>query len=401
MATARTANTPRMEAPRLRQLTLTERLDGLARRADAGDPVRPARAIFFCVLALMALGFMVQVSHASTTLPHAAFDAEVVDLVQFRIIGLITLLIGYRIGPAGIERAVPFLTVLAVAGLLVVFTPLVAPINGSRRWLDLPGLPSVQPSEIARVVAILWVARRCAQLGRGVEDPWRGYLPMLGFGLLLFVLILMEPDLGGALLFMFCFGATMWVGGARPTHVAGSLATVFAAGLVFGASKFGHVRERLDVWVGNSSNDQVSRAAEAMASGDLLGVGLTQGAFRQQNLQYLQTDYVFALVGEELGFLGMLVVIGLYCAYGYFSLRLVSSLRYRFAALVAFGLLVSVAVQAMLHMQVVTGLAPPKGMTLPFLSEGGSSLVASSLAVGLALGSVRRSPKGSLLARPA
>ena len=101
------------------------------------------------------------------------------------------------------------------------------------------------------------------------------------------------------------------------------------------------------------------------------------------------------------GFLGMLVVIGLYCAYGYFSLRLVSSLRNRFAALVAFGLLVSVAVQAMLHMQVVTGLAPPKGMTLPFLSEGGSSLVASSLAVGLALGSVRRSPKGSLLARPA
>ena len=68
MATARTANTPRMEAPRLRQLTLTERLDGLARRADAGDPVRPARAIFFCVLALMALGFMVQVSHASAEL---------------------------------------------------------------------------------------------------------------------------------------------------------------------------------------------------------------------------------------------------------------------------------------------------------------------------------------------
>lgn len=394
MANARTA-------PRLRQLTLTERLDDLARRADAGDPARPAQAIFFCVLALMTLGFVVQVSHAATTVPHAAFDAEVSRLVQFRLLGLITLLIGFRIGPAGVERFVPILTILAVAGLLAVFLPFVDSINGSRRWLDLPGLPSVQPSEIARVVAVLWVARRCAQLGRDVEDPWRGYVPMLGFGLGLFALILLEPDLGGAMLFFICYMGTMWVGGARPTHVASSMAAIVTAALAFGAARFSHVRERLDVWLGNSTNDQVSRAAEAMASGNLFGVGLTHGGFRNQNLQYMQTDYVFSLVGEELGFFGLALVVGLFCAYGYFSLRLVSSLRDRFAALVAFGLLVSVAFQAMLHVQVVTGLAPPKGMTLPFLSEGGSSLVASSLAVGLALGAARRSPTDRATGRSA
>jgi len=372
---------------------LAARLDGFARRAHEDGPARPALAIFFCVLALLALGFLVQVSHAATTVPQHAFGAEVVRLGRFRLLGLLTLLIAYRVGPRGLERALPVLIGLALLGLLLVLAPWVEPINGSRRWLKLPFVPfTIQPSEFARVFAVLWIAQRCARLGRRVELARAGYLPLLGFGLALFALILVEPDLGGALLFFICVLSTMWVGGARPVHVAGSLAAIGALGLSVGLSRFHHVRERIDVWLGNSRNDQVSRAAEAMASGDLFGVGLTHGGFRNQNLQYMQTDYVFSLVGEELGFVGLAVVIGLFLACGYFSLRLVSSLRDRYSALAAFGLLVSVAFQAMLHVQVVTGLAPPKGMTLPFLSEGGSSLVASSLAVGLALGAARRAP---------
>jgi cell division protein FtsW len=242
---------------------------------------------------------------------------------------------------------------------------------------------------VARVVAILWVARRCAQLGPRVQDGVRGYLPLLGFGLLFFLLILGEPDLGGALLFLLCYGCTMWMGGARPAHVATSVAVVGSLALVGAAGAFNHVRERLSVWFGERTNEQVSRATEAIASGDLFGVGLGQGGFRNQSLQYMQTDFALSLVGEELGFVGVLVVLGLLFAFGWFSLRLVLSVRDRYAALAAFGLLVSVAFQAMLHVQVVTGLAPPKGMTLPFISDGGSALVASCLAVGLALGAAR------------
>jgi cell division protein FtsW len=134
---------------------------------------------------------------------------------------------------------------------------------------------------------------------------------------------------------------------------------------------------------------QVDGTLQAMASGELLGAGLTHGPARNSGLQYLQTDYAFSLVGEELGAVGLFTVIGLLLVLAWFSLQLVLSIRDRYSALVAFGLLVSIAIQAMLHIQVGTGLAPPKGMNLPFISDGGSSLIASCLAVGLALGAVR------------
>lgn len=376
---------------RERQLTLSERFDSFARHAESLDPRSSAIAIFGVVLALVFLGLLMQVSHATTTLDPAHFRAELRSLLGFRILGLVVLLVGYRIGPAGIQRLVPALTVAVIVLLVAVYLPWVsAAANGSRRWIRLPfvGL-TVQPSEVARVVAVLWVAQRCVRLGPLVQDCRRGYLPMLGFGLMLFCAILAQPDLGGALLFLLCFLCTMWVGGARPAHVAGSLGMLGGGALIVGASTLSYVRERLAVWLGDSTNRQVDHALEAMASGDLFGVGFTHGGWRNSGLQYMQSDYVFSLVGEELGLFGMALVVGLLLAYGWFSLRLVLAIRGRFEALVAFGLLISVAFQAMLHVQVVTGLAPPKGMNLPFLSDGGSSLVASCLAVGLALGAAR------------
>lgn len=385
--------------PKARQLTITERLESLARRAAVTDPARPARAVLGCVVALMALGFMFQASHASTTLPPEAFRSELLQMLRFRGLAVIVLVLAYLAGPYGVARFVPWATVLVIGMLLLVYLPFAnAAVNGSRRWLQIPLLGlTVQPSELARVVGVLWVALRIRHLGDEVEDARAGYLPMFLFGMVCFSLILLEPDVGGAMLFLLCFMSTMYVGGARPGHLAGSGALVGAGALLFCAAAFSHVQERISVWLGHSSNEQVTRAAEAFASGDLLGVGLTHGGFRNVNLQYMQTDYAFSLVGEELGLLGALVVLGLLLAFVVFSFRLVASLKDRYLALTAFGLLVSVAFQAMLHVQVVTGLAPPKGMTLPFVSEGGSALLASSLAIGLALGAARpnRSPSTS------
>ena len=377
--------------PRARQLTITERLDALARRAAMPDPARPARAVLACVVGLMAIGFLLQASHASTTLPPEEFQAELLRMLMYRAMAVVVFVLAYRIGPFGVARHVPWLTGLVVLMLLLVYLPAVnAAVNGSRRWLQVPlvGL-TVQPSELARVAGVLWVALRIRQLGDEVEDARGGYLPMFLFGMACFSLILLEPDVGGALLFLLCFMSTMWVGGARPTHLAGSGAVVGVGALIFCAAAFSHAQERIAVWLGHSSNEQVTRAAEAMASGGLIGNGFVQGLFRNANLQYMQTDYALSLVGEELGLFGVLVVLGLLLAFAVFSFRLVASLRDRYLALTAFGLLVSVAFQAMLHVQVVTGLAPPKGMTLPFVSEGGSALLASSLAIGLALGAAR------------
>jgi cell division protein FtsW len=163
-----------------------------------------------------------------------------------------------------------------------------------------------------------------------------------------------------------------------------------------------YVRHRIEMWLGHQQNDQVVRSTEAIASGDWFGVGVGQGLFRNAGVPYLESDYVFALVGEELGLFGQIALIGLFLALLWYGLRLVLAIQDRFAALCCFGLLLSVALQAMVHLQVVSGLAPPKGMTLPFVSHGGTSLVVSSLAVGLALGAARpRTPSPQSLSERA
>jgi cell division protein FtsW len=128
----------------------------------------------------------------------------------------------------------------------------------------------------------------------------------------------------------------------------------------------------------------------ALASGDVFGVGVGQGLWRNARTPHLESDYIYAMVGEELGLFGMLLVAGLFATLLFLGLRYVLCIKDRYAALAGFGLLLSVVVQAMIHMQVAVQLAPPKGMTLPFLSHGGTALLVSSFAMGVVLGAARR-----------
>lgn len=382
-----------VEVPRERQLTLVERFDSFARRVESADPSKPAIALFCAVMALSALGLMMQASHAATTLPADQFWGQFGSQVRFRIVAIVALLVGFRLGPSGLRRFIPALCVLSGLALVLVFVPPFAdPKNGAHRWLQIPGLGfSFQPSELARIVVILWVADRCIRLGPAVRDMRRGVVPMLAFACVFFGLILIETDLGSAMLFLACAFGTMWVGGAQSMHVAGPVVGLGGSAFLVLVTFVSYVRQRLLMWFGASQNNQVDRTADAMASGDLFGVGLGQGLFRNARVPYLETDYVLALVGEELGLFGVWLVLALLLAFIWFGLRFVLSIRDRYSALCAFGLLLSVALQAMVHVQVVTGLAPPKGMPLPFLSHGGTALVVSSLAVGIALGAARSS----------
>ncbi len=390
---------PGTVVPREQQLSLLDRLDEMRIRAQDIDPTEPAIRLFWIVLTLAGVGLMIQANHAATTQAPEDFWSGLFEQVFFRGAALSALLVGFRLGPDRLRRFIPALVAASLFALALVYVPGVpSAVNGSRRWLPLPGGLTFQPSELARIVMILWVADRCIRLAADVTDWKRGVWPMLRLGLVVFTLIVCETDLGGALLFLSCFLITMWVGGARLAHLSGPF--VFAAGaaaiaLLTGVS---YVRHRIEMWLGHTQNDQVLRSTEAIASGDWTGVGLGQGLFRNAGVPYLDSDYVFALVGEELGLLGQLGLIALYVALLWYALRLVLSIKDRYAALCCFGLMLSVALQAMVHLQVVSGLAPPKGMTLPFVSHGGTSLVVSSLAVGLALGAAR--PRRALRNEP-
>lgn len=372
------------------QTTIFERLDLLTRRAEVRDPRGPAVILFGIVMALMSIGLLIQASHAATINEPGEFQAQLRSQTLFRVAGLALMLLAARLGPSGVRRFIPAACILIAICLFGVFAPWTAAVvNGSHRWVDF-GFVRFQPSELARIVLVLWLADRCVRLGPLVRDVRKGVAPMLAMLMFFFVLIASETDIGGGILLLLCGFTTMWVGGARPTHVFGTLLTVAGSALAIGFTAIPYVRHRIEVFFGDQSSQQINDSLSAMQSGGLFGVGLGQGTYRNLGVPYLESDLVFAQIGEELGYLGMLLVLGLLVAYLWYSLRLVLSIRDRFDALASFGLLVSTALQAMLHVQVVAGLAPPKGMTLPFISHGGTSLLVSCLAVGLALGAARR-----------
>jgi len=374
------------------QLTIAGFLDNLTKKAEEYDPMRPAKRLFIVALALCGLGFLIQISHAATTRSPEGFVDEVRSQAAFRIAAIVTMLVCYRLGPSRLKRFLPHLVVVTCLLLLACFIePFRAPLNGANRWVRLPLLGlQFQPSELARIVIVLWIADRCVRLGDRVFDLKRGVTPMLSLVSAFASLILFETDFGGSMIFLICALSTIWVGGVRLRPLG---AWVFATcgGAIISASLFvPYTRDRIAMFLNQVENDQVTRSLDALSSGGVLGAGFTQGAFRNAGVPYLESDYVFALVGEELGLLGMWLVLALELCFLWFALRMVLSIRDRFDALASFGLLVSVALQAMVHVQVVSGLAPPKGMTLPFLSDGGTSLIVTSLAVGLALGAARK-----------
>ncbi len=376
-----------------RQLGLFERLEGLAKRAEAPDPRQPATKLLCVVMAMMGLGLLLQASHAATVFSDTAlFREEVLEQSLYRVIALGVLLVGYRIGPQRLQPILPFLVLASAFMLIACWIPgLEDPQNGSHRWIELPFVGiSVQPSEIARLVLVIWVADRCVRLGERLHEFKRGVLPIMLMASFFVALIGAETDLGGALVFLAVFSSTWFVGGASKTHFAWSAAAIGLPFIALAVTSKDYIQRRLDVFFGTVKNEQVESSIEALGSGELFGVGLGHGQWRTNAMPYQDSDYIFALIGEELGFMGMVLCAGLALAFLWFSLRIVLSIRDRYQALAAFGLLLGVGVQAMIHMQVVTGLAPPKGMTLPFMSDGGTSLLVSSLAVGLALGAARQ-----------
>lgn len=369
--------------------SVREGFAGLARKATGPDPAKPAFMVLCSALALFGLGFLLQASHAATTVSFEGYQAELVEQARFRSAALVCLLMGARLGPQGFRRFVPHLFVVSIVLLVAVWIPgLAKPENGADRWVKIMGF-SVQPSEIVRITLILWTADRCARLGDRLMDSWRTILPVFLTGILTCLLVFFEPDLGGSFILMMCFFMTLFVGGAPAKKTIFPFGILLASGIFIAVSTQQYVRDRIAILWGSGGNEQVSDAASAMWSGGIFGQGLGQGLSRRDNLLYQDSDFVFSLIGEELGAVGMLIVIGLFVSIAWFGLRMVLAIPDRFRAITSFGLLLSVLLPALIHMMVAVGLAPPKGMTLPFISDGGTSLIMSSLACGLALGAAR------------
>ena len=283
------------------------------------------------------------------------------------------------------------LTMLAASAVLLVLVlvPGVGVyVNGSRRWLNLAGL-SFQPSEFAKFAMVAFMAGALTRRGDKIDRLFTGIAPLLCVPGVMFLLILEQPNLstGGSILIVAVL--MLLVAGARWRH----LALLGAGGLCLGAAyawSAPYRRERLlsfrDPFAKMSDEGyQLSQSLIAFGSGGLFGRGLGMGRQKFAYLPYPESDFIFAIVGEDFGLVGCAAVIALFAAFVFSGIRVALTCPDRFGSLLAAGITTMIGVQAFLNIGVVIGILPTTGLPLPFFSAGGTSVSLMMAAVGVLL----------------
>lgn len=304
-------------------------------------------------------------------------------------VGLAGMALASRIPYTVWVSAGPVLFVGSMLLLILVLIPgMGTELNGSRRWFRL-GPWTAQPSEMARLTVVIFLSGYLVRKHARIREFFGGFLPpvILVGGVL--GLILAEPDLGTAVVLGAVAALLLFIGGARWIHIGavGLMALPMLYALIM---KMGYRRERmmafLDPWQDPSdSGFQVIQSFIALGKGGIFGVGLGEGRQKLFFLPYPHTDFIFAVIGEETGLVGTLAVTGLFLALAWRGFSVALRAPDLFGRYLAFGLTLLVTGQAFVNMAVVTGLLPTKGLTLPFLSYGGSSLVFNLAAMGILL----------------
>jgi cell division protein FtsW len=311
-------------------------------------------------------------------------------------IGLAAATGAYMLPARALRRlAIPF-WLLTIGGLVVTLM-LGVEVNGAQRWLEIPGLEfRFQPGELAKFATLLAIASWLSRKDDRREVSTRRSIQAAGIALLPAGLLLLQPDLGNAVVLVVLSAGLLFIAGTPwPRFVLPGAAGVILLG--FYISMNDYARQRIIGFLDpfrevKGPGWQLVQSYLAFGQGGLLGQGLGNGRQKLDYLPEVHTDFVLALVAEELGLLGVLFVLGAFAALWVTGTRVARRARDRFDLLCAFGMVTLLTVPALLNASVVMGLVPTKGLTLPFLSYGRTSLVMSCVALGILLGVARRHP---------
>lgn len=351
----------------------------------------PDYGFLLVVLLLLAIG-MVMVYSASVAKASANFGDGFYYLKRqffWAVLGLCAMAVTSRIDYWHWQRWARPLFIAMVLLLIIVLVPGVGKVvNGARRWIGF-GPAQFQPSEFMKTAFVIWLAAYLVTAGEQLRSLWRGLLPALAVLGLVFVLILAEPDLGTALAisgttFMMLFSA-----GASLTHLGGLAGMAVPAVLLLIWLEPYRMR-RLTSFIDpfrdpQGAGYQIIQSLYALGSGGLFGLGLGRSRQKFWYLPEQHTDFIFAILGEELGFIGGVLVLSLYFLLAWRGLRVALAAPDRFSGLLAVGITGMIVVQALINVGMVTSSMPITGIPLPFLSYGGSSLVPTLAAVGILL----------------
>ncbi|MDN5942460.1 MAG: putative lipid II flippase FtsW [Nitrospira sp.] len=286
------------------------------------------------------------------------------------------------------KLSIPILACVLLLLVLVLVPSFGLSAKGARRWLPL-GPISMQPAEMVKLVAVMYLAAYLSKKSDRITSFRNGLLPVLIVIGLLSGLVLLEPDLGTVVVLGLVTIGMCFLGGARLTHLLGLglCAIPIVLALVLGSS---YRRQRLMTFLApwkdpSDAGFQITQSFLAFGSGGPFGVGLGEGKQKLYFLPEAHTDFVLALIGEELGLIGTATVVLLFAFFVWRGVQIATRAREPFGRYLGMGITLLVGVQALVNAAVVTGLLPTKGLTLPFVSYGGSSLVVSLVGVGILL----------------
>ncbi len=355
------------------------------------ERVRFDSVLMIVTLALVGIG-MVMVYSTSAILAGERFQDPYHFLKKqclFAGVGFLLMIVALLIPYKILRRFAYPLLIVSVLLLVAVLIPGVGyRAGGAMRWLKIHSI-SFQPSEFAKLGLVIFLAYFLAKKEEKIRSFSFGFLPTILLSGVVIVLVAKEPDLGGALFLAAMVFVLLFVGGARVTYIAGALlAAVPIVYYLFISAGYRHKRliSFIRPWEDPTGTSfQIIQSFLSFGSGGLFGLGLGEGKQKLFFLPAPHTDFIFSVIGEELGLVGAMVVVLLFFVFTVRGFQIAMSLDDRFGAYLALGITLMISLQAVINMAVVLGLLPTKGLTLPFISYGGTSLVTNLVGVGILL----------------
>lgn len=300
------------------------------------------------------------------------------------VVMLLTMQFNYQLLKS--RRIVYGLLLLSTITLMGVFA--FSSSNGAHRWLKFHGI-SVQPSEVSKLALAIFLAYFLEKRAGEEGDLWRTFVPAAVVTGWLALLVVAEPDFGTALMLVLIFAVVIFTAGARLLHLAMAAAPAFlmaVALLIFVPWRLQRLITFLNPWADPQGKGfQVVQSLIAVGSGGPNGVGFAQGKQKMLFLPFAHSDFIFAVVAEELGLVGALLIVLMFALFLWRGVRTALLAPDRFGMLLSLGIVCSIVAQALFNISVVLSLVPTKGIPLPFISYGGSSLVPTLAAVGILL----------------
>jgi cell division protein FtsW len=349
--------------------------------------------LLFAIIMLLMIGVVMVYSSSSVVALMEYNDSQffMKRQLMWALLGLGLMALTMRVDHRHLSKQRIALILLVVS--LLMFGATLVPglgrmINGSRRWLRL-GMLSFQPSELAKFTLVVYLSYFMAKKGERIRDFKNGLVPAYVITALFLVLAALQPDFGSAMTFASVAGIMLFAGGANVLHLGGTVLAalpVVAVAVVHKAYRWRRITAFLNPWEDqDGAGYQIIQSFIAFGGGGVFGRGLGEGRQKLLFLPERHSDFIYAVIGEELGLIGALVVIGLFLIILWRGIKISLNAADPFSRFLALGITLLICLQGVINMGVVTGLLPTKGIALPLVSYGGSSLMITLGALGVLL----------------